>query len=106
MVGSFDLVALASAQMANACRVGNNRRLADNHFSHARYIISKHHVTDVEILARIDYLEGSLRMDQRRFGEAEELLSRAAMLYRLANETTEMGRVLVTWVVSTFSRAT
>jgi tetratricopeptide (TPR) repeat protein len=96
MAGSFDLVALATAQMANACRVGNNRRLADDHFGHARYVISQHGVTDPEALARIDYLEGSLRMDQRRFGEAEELLSRATMLYRLAGEMIEMGRVLVT----------
>jgi tetratricopeptide (TPR) repeat protein len=96
MAGSFDLVALATAQMANACRVMNDRRLADDHFSHARYVISQHGVTDAETLARVDSLEGSLRMDQRRFGEAQQLLSRAAMLYRLSGETTEMGRVLVT----------
>jgi tetratricopeptide (TPR) repeat protein len=35
-------------------------------------------------------------MDQRRFDEAEELLSRAAMLYRLAGEAVERSRVLVT----------
>jgi hypothetical protein len=48
MAGSFDLLALATAQMANACRVGNNRRLADDHFNHARYIISQYDVTDPE----------------------------------------------------------
>jgi len=96
MSGSFDLVALASAQMANACRVAGDTRLAEEHFGHARYLISHHGVTDNDVLARVDYLEGSLRMDQRQFVAAEELLSRSAMLYRLASESIEMARVLVT----------
>jgi tetratricopeptide (TPR) repeat protein len=96
MQGSFDLIALATAQMANACRVGGDRREADEHFSHARYVVSHHGVTDVEVLARVDKLEGSLRMDQRRFREAEDLFSRAAVLYRLSGESVEAARVLVT----------
>ena len=93
---AFDLIALTTAQMANACRVGSDRRQAEEHFGHARYVIAHHGVTDTEVLARVDYLEGSLRMDQRLFTEAEELLARAATLYRVSGHPAETARVLVT----------
>ncbi|MFY9820612.1 MAG: hypothetical protein WAM82_04470 [Thermoanaerobaculia bacterium] len=96
MPGAFDLIALATSQMANACRAGNDRRQAEEHFGHARYVITHHGVTDTEILARVDYLEGSLRMDQRLFAQAEELLARAATLYRVSGDPVETARVLVT----------
>jgi tetratricopeptide (TPR) repeat protein len=96
MPGAFDLIALTTAQMANACRAGNDRRQAEEHFGHARYVITHHGVTDTEILARVDYLEGSLRMDQRLFSQAEELLTRAAMLYKVSGDGVESARVLVT----------
>jgi tetratricopeptide (TPR) repeat protein len=96
MTGSFGLIALSTAEMANACRVSSHRREASEHFSHARYVISQYGVTDTEILARVDKLEGSLRMDQRLFKPAEELLSRAAMLYRIGGNGIETVRVLVT----------
>ncbi|HEV7508258.1 MAG TPA: hypothetical protein VGS07_25475 [Thermoanaerobaculia bacterium] len=94
--GAFDLIALTTAQMANACRAGNDRRQAEEHFGHARYVITHHGVTDTEILARVDYMEGSLRLDQRLFSQAEELLARAAMLYRVSGDALETSRVLVT----------
>jgi tetratricopeptide (TPR) repeat protein len=96
MPRSFDLIALATAHIANACRVGNDRRQAEEHFGHARYVIINHRVTDPEILARVDKLEGSLRMDQRQFQKAEALLARAAMLYRLSGNGVETARVLIT----------
>ena len=96
MPGSFDLLALTTAEIANACRVGGDRRQAAEHFSYARYVITHHGVTDTEILARLDSLEGSLCMDQRLFQQAEELLGRAAMLYRVAGDAIETARVLVT----------
>lgn len=96
MPQSFDFIALATAHMANACRAGNDRRQADEHFGHARYVITHHGVTDPEILARVDKLEGSLRMDQRQLQRAEELLARSAMLYRLSGDKVETARVLVT----------
>jgi tetratricopeptide (TPR) repeat protein len=96
MPGAFDLIALATAQMANACRAGSDRRQAEEHFGHARYVITHHGVTDIEILARVDYLEGSLRMDQRLFFQAEDLLARAATLFRVSGDPVETARVLVT----------
>ena len=71
MAGLFDLVVLATAHMANACRVGNDRRKADEHFVYARRVIQQCGVTDPEILARVDDLEGSLRKDQGLFAKAE-----------------------------------
>jgi len=93
--GYFDYLALATAYLANATRVSGDRRLASQHFGHARFLISHEGVTDPEILARIDDLEGSLRKDQRLFPEAEMLLRRSIMLYRLIGASVEQARVLV-----------
>jgi len=91
----FDLIVLATVHMANACRVGETPRQADDHFLHARHIIQNHGVTHPEVLARVDDLEGSLRKDQRRFEQAEELLTRAAMLYSLVRGMEDAARVLL-----------
>lgn len=96
MPGAFDLIALTTAHMANASRMLGDTLQAEEHFGHARYVITHHGVTDPEILARVDKLEGSLRMDQRQFLEAEELLARAAMLYKVSGDPVEAARVLVT----------
>ncbi len=93
--GSFDLLALAAAYQANACRVSDDTQKAEQLFAHARHLAVHGGVTDLEVLARIDDLEGSLHMDQRRFQEAEEVLSRAAMLFNLVGEKVETARVLV-----------
>jgi tetratricopeptide (TPR) repeat protein len=90
---SFDLVALASASMANACRAGGDLRRADELF---QYVVTHHGVTDVWALAQIDHLEGSLRSDQRLLLQAEALLSRAAMLYRVRGGMIETAQILIT----------
>jgi tetratricopeptide (TPR) repeat protein len=93
--GDFDLIALATACMANASRVAGELRAAAGRFRHARYVVSHEGVTDPEVLARIDDLEASLRKDQRQFVLAEELLSRASVLYRLAGATFASLRVRI-----------
>jgi tetratricopeptide (TPR) repeat protein len=93
VTGAFNLIVLATAHMANACRAMSDYRQAVEHFGHARYVITHEGVTEPEILARVDELEGSLYKDQRLFNEAEERLSRAALLYRLAGLKTEGVRV-------------
>ncbi|HTG37154.1 MAG TPA: tetratricopeptide repeat protein [Thermoanaerobaculia bacterium] len=92
---AFSLLALASAQMANACRAGGDLRQAEEHFRHVRYLVRNQGVTDPLALAQIDHLEGSLRKDQRRFQEAEELLTRSAMLFRISGDDAETARVLL-----------
>lgn len=91
----FDLVVLATVHMANACRVGETPRLAEDHFLRARHVIQAHGVTHPEVLAHVDDLEGSLRKDQCRFEQAEELLTRAAMLFRLVYALEDAARVLL-----------
>lgn len=92
---TFSLLALASAQMANACRAGGDLRRADEHFQYVRFLVRDQGVTDPLALAQIDHLEGSLRKDQRRFQEAEDLLARSAMLFRISGDAVETGRVLL-----------
>jgi tetratricopeptide (TPR) repeat protein len=92
---TFSLLALASAQMANACRAGGDLRRAGEHFQHVRYLVRHEGVTDPLVLAQIDHLEGSLHKDQRRFEEAETLLTRAAMLFRISGAAVETTRVLL-----------
>lgn len=98
--GYFDYLALVTAYLANATRLSGDRRLASEHFGHVRFLVSREGVTDPEVLARVDDLEGSLRIDQRLFQEAETLLRRAIMFYRLIGAATEEARVLVKLAVA------
>jgi tetratricopeptide (TPR) repeat protein len=91
----FDLYALSTAYMANACRVSNDRPMADQLFTLSRQIITEHGVTDPEIVARVDDLLGSLRKDQRRFREAEKLLTRAAAQFGLIQASDDAARALI-----------
>jgi tetratricopeptide (TPR) repeat protein len=93
--GYFDLYALAAAHMANACRVGNDRRKANELFSLARQALIEHGVTDPGVVARVDDLLGSLRKDQRRLDAAERLLQRAARLYSLVHAPEDAARALI-----------
>ena len=95
MDGFFDLVVLATAHMANASRAKGGLRQAHELFFHARHLIQQYGVTDPEILARVDDLEGSLRKDQRLFGKAEELFARSAMLFQLIGAKPDTARVLI-----------
>jgi tetratricopeptide (TPR) repeat protein len=94
-VGCMDLLALATALLANACRAAGKLEEAENHFKYVRSLITHQEVTDPEILGRIDLLEGSLRMEQHEFKAAEKLISRAAMLFSVAGETVERARALI-----------
>jgi tetratricopeptide (TPR) repeat protein len=92
---SFDLVALATASMANACRAGGDLRQTEEHFQYTRYVITHQGVTAPGIIAQIDSLEGSLRIDQRRFPQAEALLIRAAMFCRISGAAGETAGILL-----------
>jgi len=93
--GALDFYVLATACMANACRVGNDRRRANELFALARQVMAEHGVTDPEVVARVDDLLGSLRKDQRRFAEAEKLLRRAALQYGLIQAPHDAARALI-----------
>ncbi len=93
--GDFAPLVLALGAMANARRARGQLRDAEARFEHLRTVIRKWGVTDPEVTARIDELEGSLRKDQRRFGEAEELLVRSEVFYHLAGDESGAVRVLL-----------
>jgi len=92
---TFDLHVLAAAAMGNACRVHGDLRTADRHFEYVRFLLHSQEVTDLMVIAEVDDLEGSLRKDQRRFDEAEDLLGRALALYRLAGWEERLAKVML-----------
>ena len=89
------LLILSLASMANASRVSGDTRQAEEHFRSARYLVTRHSMTETPILARLDDLEGSLYKDQRRLRHAERLFTRAASLYRLADAEVDRARILL-----------
>jgi tetratricopeptide (TPR) repeat protein len=93
--GVFELMTLATSYLANACRVEGRFRESDERYGQVHYLVSQYAVTDTEILARLADFEGSLRKDQRRFTQAEELLRRSITLYRVSDRTGEIPRILL-----------
>ena len=93
--GYYDALARAITYKANALRALGRLSEADERIRGARSLVRNEDVTDTLIYAEIDWFEGVLRKDQRRFKEAEELLSRAASLFQLAGERTEAARPLL-----------
>ncbi|HXU29739.1 MAG TPA: hypothetical protein VN851_04095 [Thermoanaerobaculia bacterium] len=92
---TFDLHVLAAAAMGNACRAKGDLRTADRNFEYVRFLLHSQDVTDLAVLAEIDDLEGSLRKDQRRFDQAEDLLERALALYRLVGKEERSAKVML-----------
>lgn len=93
--GINDLLARAAALQGNALRARGQLPEAEKLIAGARSIIRQRGVTDPFIYAEVDWFEGALRKDQRRFHEAEDLLTRAAALFHLAGESTEAARALL-----------
>ena len=90
-----ELTALARGQVGNALRVEGELPEADRRFAELRRDLQAAPVDDAEVLAELSSLEASLRIDQRRFDEAAELLGRAALLYRRAGLAAGQARVLI-----------
>jgi tetratricopeptide (TPR) repeat protein len=93
--GYFDALTRASAYRANALRATGKITEADERFLRTRRLIRSEEVTDLLVYAEVDWLEGVLRKDQRRFGGAEGLLIRSASLFQLAGERIEAARPLL-----------
>jgi tetratricopeptide (TPR) repeat protein len=95
LAADFAPLVLALGAMANARRARGLLRDADVRFEQLRTVVRKWGVTDPGVTARIDELEGSLRKDQRRFAESEELLIRAEVFYRSVGDEEGLIRVLL-----------
>jgi len=94
--GYYDALVRAMAYRANALRAMGKLQEADERLASARGLIRRESVTDTRVYAEVDWFEGILRKDQRRFVEAEERLGRAALLFEVAGEKTEAARPLLT----------
>ncbi|MEM7483113.1 MAG: tetratricopeptide repeat protein [Acidobacteriota bacterium] len=83
---AHEMQTLALANMANARRALGEIRTADALFRQARSVVRMEGVTEKLVYAELDWREGTLRRDQRRFDEAETLLERSVLHYRLAGD--------------------
>lgn len=79
----YELIALAAGHIGNAARAAGDLAQANRWFTYTRELLSRQDVRAIAVLARIDFLEGALRKDQRRFTEAVRLLNRALTLFRI-----------------------
>jgi tetratricopeptide (TPR) repeat protein len=93
--GYYDALARALAYKANALRALGRLPEADERIRSARGLVRNEDVTDNLVYAEIDWFEGVLRRDQRRFQESADLLTRSSSLFQLAGERTEAARPLL-----------
>jgi tetratricopeptide (TPR) repeat protein len=89
------LLARARAHAANALRVAGDLPKADAELRSLRRDLARAPLEDTEANGEIASLEASLRLDQRRFEEAGELLDRAALLMHHARTPEGEARVLI-----------
>jgi len=94
----------AAIYAGNALRAQGDLQAADARFAFARSLITHNGVTDTLVYAEVDWFEGTLRKDQRRFADAEALLLRSIMLYRLAGDQQAAVYPLVTLGILYFDR--
>ena len=93
---AIGLMARSAAYFGNALRLLGKPDEAKERFRQARAFIRNGGATDPHILAEVDWLEGALHMDRRRFAQAEELLSRAVALYAVSGDREQSARPLLT----------
>jgi hypothetical protein len=94
--GYYDALARAIAFKANSLRALGRLPEADERIRSARSLVRNEDVTDTMVYAEIDWFEGMLRKDQRRFQESAELLARSSSFFQLAGERIEAARPLLT----------
>lgn len=90
-----DARAEAWACLANALRLSGDSRAAEEAWSQAETHLAAG-TGDTLVAAKLARLKGVLRLRQRRFGEAVELLERAASAYEGAGELDQAGRTWIT----------
>jgi tetratricopeptide (TPR) repeat protein len=92
---SIALEVRAIAYAANSLRVAGELRAADATLRRARARLARFPLNDSTLHAEVASLEASLRLDQRRFADADSLLDRAAFLYREAGDLLGVAKVRV-----------
>ncbi len=95
-VGYYGAMARSRAFRANALQALGKLLEAEEKIENARSLMMNEAAPASTIDAEVDWFEGALRMDQRRFAEAEGLLLRAAVRFHRAGESVEAARPLLT----------
>jgi tetratricopeptide (TPR) repeat protein len=90
-----ELYALALAHQANALRAQGELPPSEELLEAARFLFAAQGTDDRLTRAELDSFEGSLRWAQRRFDEAETLLSRAVQTFVAEERPVEAARVLL-----------
>jgi hypothetical protein len=93
--GYWEGMVRARAYKANAVRASGQLKEAEARLANARGLLRQEQITEALVYAEIDAFEGVLRKDQRRFGEAAALLSRASSLFALIGEDVESAKPLL-----------
>jgi len=91
-----ELMVRAVSYMGNAERATGRLQEARSRFEFARSLVRFEGVTESLALSELDWFEGALAMDQRRFRNAEHLLSRAIVLSLLAGGPPLAARPMLT----------
>jgi tetratricopeptide (TPR) repeat protein len=94
--GRGAVLGMALAHQGNALRALDRLPEADAAFAEARAVLDELRIAEPDVLAEVDSLEGSLRRDQRRFGESERLLNRAAAHWAAGHDALGLARTLLT----------
>lgn len=89
-----DLKTRARAHFANARRVAGDLDAANQLFLDVHARLANASSNDVDLHAEVNRLEASLRLDQRRLAEAEQLLDRAVLLHREQDDKEGLTRAL------------
>jgi len=92
---SAALCARAAAHRANALRVAGDLAESARQFAELRHDLVVRQVKEPAVLAEASSLEASLMIGQRRFGEAEERLDLAILLYQHAGDPLGEARALI-----------
>jgi tetratricopeptide (TPR) repeat protein len=93
MPSAFEAGVRAAARMANAKRASGFLEQADSLIRFARFVAASQGLTSSLMSAELDRYEGTLRIDQRQFVEAENLLSRAQKLYEILKDSRRVAHM-------------
>jgi hypothetical protein len=92
------------AHRANALRAAGDLAAADARWSALRADPGLRRVADFRVHAELSSLEASLRLDQRRLGEADIGLADAARFYQAVGDDQRYARVLLKLGITAFHR--
>lgn len=98
------LLLQVEAHRANALRAAGDLGAADARWAALRADPGLQRVADFRVHAELASLEASLRLDQRRLGEADRQLANAARFYRAAGDQQNYARVLLQRGIVAFHR--